>query len=154
MSYSNTQISHTDTLGVLSYSWQYITLRLYDIKGIIDIMKWEIVFHEAFEAEFDELNVLVQDECFAHLKLLEKFGPRLKRPHVDTLKGSKHANMKELRFSADNGVWRLLFAFDPKRHAILLVCGDKSGVNQTKFYKDLIKKADSRFDSHLLKQKG
>ncbi|TAE34443.1 MAG: hypothetical protein EAY65_02120 [Alphaproteobacteria bacterium] len=57
--------------------------------------------------------------------------------------------MKELRFDADKGVWRVAFAFDPKRNAILLVAGDKSGANQKKFYKLLIKKADERFAQHL-----
>jgi hypothetical protein len=115
-----------------------------------------INFDDVFEPEFDELTELVQDECLAHLKLLEKFGPELGRPHVDTLNDSKHANMKELRFNADNGVWRLAFAFDPKRQAILLVCGDKSGGSEKRFYKELIKKADKRFDNHLmvLKKRG
>ena len=113
-------------------------------------MVWDIIFNTDFEQEFDELSESVQDECFAHLKLLEKFGPSLGRPHVDTLNGSKHTNMKELRFSADNGVWRLAFAFDPKRQGILLICADKSGGSQKRFYKDLIKKADKRFDEHLL----
>jgi hypothetical protein len=119
-------------------------------------MKWEINFADEFEPEFDELNETVQDECYAHLRLLEKFGPSLGRPHVDTLNGSKHANMKELRFNADNGVWRLAFAFDPDRHGILLICGDKSGTSQKRFYKDLIKQADKRFDNHLaeLKKRG
>lgn len=62
--------------------------------------------------------------------------------------------MKELRFSADNGVWRAAFAFDPKRKAILLVAGDKSGTGQKKFYKTLINKADKRFEQHLLALKG
>lgn len=57
--------------------------------------------------------------------------------------------MKELRFDADNGVWRLAFAFDPERKAILLVGGDKSGVSSKAFYKKLLKKADDRFDKHL-----
>ena len=82
-------------------------------------------------------------------KLLEVFGPELGRPRVDTLKGSSHANMKELRFEAENGVWRVAFAFDPKRRAILLVAGDKSGVGEKRFYRQLIKKADKRFDTHL-----
>jgi len=116
-------------------------------------MNWIINFDDDFELEFDELNEIVQDECFAHLKILEKFGPELGRPHVDTLNGSKHSNMKELRFSADNGVWRLAFAFDPKRKAILFVCGDKSGGSEKRFYKSLIKRADTRFDKHLLKLK-
>jgi hypothetical protein len=85
----------------------------------------------------------------AHARLLEEFGPHLGRPRVDTLKGSKHANMKELRFDAANGVWRVAFAFDPKRKAILLVCGDKSGSSEKRFYNQLIKKADERFDNHL-----
>lgn len=72
---------------------------------------------------------------------------------MDTLKGSRHTNMKELRFKADNGVWRVAFAFDPKRQAILLVCGDKSGVNEKKFYDKLIEKADKRFDQHLAQLK-
>lgn len=112
-------------------------------------MNWKIIFQEDFDLEFDELNEIVQNECFAHLKVLEKFGPELGRPHVDTLKGSKHSNMKELRFSADNGVWRLAFAFDPYRQGILLICGDKSGGSEKRFYKELIKKADKRFDMHL-----
>jgi hypothetical protein len=57
--------------------------------------------------------------------------------------------MKELRFRADDGVWRVAFAFDPKRQAILLVAGDKSGVAQKRFYKALIAKADKRFAEHL-----
>jgi hypothetical protein len=55
--------------------------------------------------------------------------------------------MKELRFDADNGVWRVAFAFDPKRRAILLVAGDKAGATQKRFYKQLIQKADKRFDA-------
>jgi hypothetical protein len=63
--------------------------------------------------------------------------------------------MKELRFDAADGVWRVAFAFDPKRKAILPVAGDKSGVSEKKFYKRLIAKADDRVDAHLarLKQK-
>jgi hypothetical protein len=77
-------------------------------------------------------------------------GPQLGRPHVDTLNGSKHSNMKELRFRADNGVWRIAFAFDLKRRAILLVGGDKSGISQDKFYRNLIDIADCRFNQHHL----
>jgi hypothetical protein len=66
-----------------------------------------------------------------------------------TLSGSKHANMKELRFRADGGVWRIAFAFDSERAAILLVGGNKSGVSSGRFYKGLIKRADARFDQHL-----
>jgi len=116
-------------------------------------MSWVVQFDEAFELEFDELPETVQDEMLAHAKLLEQFGPTLGRPRVDTLNGSRHPNMKELRFQADGGVWRVAFAFDPQRQAILLVCGDKSGVSERKFYKQLIRKADERFDQHLARLK-
>ena len=64
--------------------------------------------------------------------------------------------MKELRFDADDGVWRIAFAFDPQREAILLVAGDKSGGGERHFYKALIRKADTRFSAHLepLKKAG
>jgi hypothetical protein len=71
------------------------------------------------------------------------------RPRADTLNGSRHANLKELRFYAADGVWRLAFAFDPRRRAILLIAGDKSGTDEKRFYRDLIRKADMRFDDHL-----
>ena len=116
-------------------------------------MTWDILFDTAFDPEFDELAAQVQDELLVHARLLEAFGPTLGRPRVDTLNGSRHANMKELRFDAANGVWRVAFAFDPKRQAILLVAGDKSGVGKKHFYKALIKKADERFDAHLARLK-
>ncbi len=96
----------------------------------------------------------VRIELLAKAKLIEAFGPSLRRPHADTLEGSKHANMKELRFSADGGEWRAAFAFDPERNAIVLVAGDKSGVSQARFYRLLIAKADARFDAHLEGLKG
>lgn len=116
-------------------------------------MKWTVVLHDIFAEEFDELHKEVQDQLLSHALVLEEFGPQLGRPSVDTLKGSKHANMKELRFKADKGVWRVAFAFDPKRKAILLVAGDKSGVSESRFYKELIKKADDRFSDYLKESK-
>lgn len=117
-------------------------------------MSWKIVFHEGFEPEFGGLSVAVQDELLARAMLLERFGPELGRPHVDTLKGSAFPNMKELRFDADNGVWRVAFAFDPDRKAILLVGGNKSGGSEQRFYKQLIRKADERFGRHLARLRG
>ncbi|MEP7062876.1 MAG: type II toxin-antitoxin system RelE/ParE family toxin [Betaproteobacteria bacterium] len=81
--------------------------------------------------------------------MLENYGPDLGRPTVDTLKGFKHANMKELRFSWEGQVWRMAFAFDLNRRAVLLVGGDKGGVDQKRFYKRLIATADRRFDEHI-----
>jgi hypothetical protein len=113
------------------------------------MVSWTVQFHQAFDSEFQGLSEAVQDELLAHAKVLELMGPTLGRPRVDTLKGSRHANMKELRFDADNGVWRVAFAFDTERQAILLVAGDKSGGSQEKFYRELIRTADRRFDEHL-----
>jgi hypothetical protein len=104
-------------------------------------------FHDAFDSEFHDLPEDIQDEVLAHARLLEEFGPNLGRPRVDTLKGSRHANMKELRFDTADGGWRV--AFDPQRRAILLVCGDKSGGSERRFYRQLIRKTDDRFDDHL-----
>lgn len=112
-------------------------------------MTWKVEFHPAFLKEFRKYTETVQDEILAKSLLIESFGPMLGRPHVDVLKGSKHSNMKELRIDADGGVWRVAFAFDPKRKAVLLVAGDKAGKSEKKFYKNLIKKADARFDGHL-----
>ena len=81
-------------------------------------MSWVVRFDAVFDPEFDELSATVQDELLAHARLLEEFGPILGRPWADTLNGSRHANMKELRFDASDGVWRVAFAFDPKRQAI------------------------------------
>jgi hypothetical protein len=112
-------------------------------------MPWVVLFDEEFEQEFLALQQEVRDELVAHAKLLEDYGPQLGRPHADTLKGSKHANMKELRFSAADGVWRVAFAFDPRRQAVVLVAGDKAGVSEERFYKRLIAKADKRYAGHL-----
>ena len=120
------------------------------VPGVI-LAAWpgKSVFHPDFDPEVDALAPEVQDELLAHAKLLEAFGPTLGRPRADTLKGSRRANMKELRFTADGGVWRIAFAFDPERKAVLLVAADKSGVGQRRLYRRLIGKADERFDQHL-----
>ena len=112
-------------------------------------MTWSVLFHDDFDAEFSALDEDLQDELLAHARLLAEFGPNLGRPTVDTLKGSKHTNMKELRFSWQGKVWRVAFAFDPQRQAVLLVGGDKGGADQRRFYRRLIAVADERYDVHL-----
>ena len=110
---------------------------------------WEVLLHDAFVEELEQLNERLQDELFAHAKLLANYGPHLGRPTVDTLKGSSYFNMKEMRFSWQQEVWRVAFAFDPKRQVILLVGGNKCGVNQSRFYKRLIQVAEHRYQEHL-----
>jgi hypothetical protein len=113
------------------------------------LMAWMVLYHDAFAAEFDALPEAVQDALLASVSLLASYGPALGRPHADTLAGSRHANMKELRFKAEGGVWRVAYAFDPVRRGIVLVAGDKAGKAQARFYKTLIAKADARFSDHL-----
>jgi len=110
---------------------------------------WVVEIGDEFEPEFNALHEDVQMEILALARLLQQFGPRLGRPRVDTLNGSRYANMKELRFSAVGGEWRVGFAFDTKRKAILLVAADKSGSSEKRFYRELIRKADERFSAHL-----
>ncbi len=110
---------------------------------------WDVIFHDEFLPEFRGFSKIVQDELVALTVNLQERGPLLGRPHVDTLNGSGHANMKELRFNADGGVWRIAFAFDIERKAILLVAGNKAGVAKDRFYRDLIRVADRRFSQHL-----
>jgi len=112
-------------------------------------MSWTVLFHEAFHTEFSGLDDDLQDELLAHGRLLAEFGPNLGRPTVDTLKGSRHANMKELRFSWAGEIWRVAFAFDPLRQAVMLIGGDKGGADQRRFYKRLIQVADDRYGDHL-----
>lgn len=117
-------------------------------------MSWTVEFHDDFEPEFVALDSAIQDALLAVAKLLADYGPQLGRPYADTLKGSKHANMKELRFETSDGEWRVAFGFDPQRQAILLVAGDKSGGSQKRFYRQLIAKADKRFSAHLHRLKA
>ncbi len=109
---------------------------------------WVVEFHPEFSRDVLGFSDSVRREIYSLAGLLRAMGPQLGRPHVDTLKGSQRANMKELRFRADDGAWRVAFAFDTHRRAILLVGGDKSGVSQDKFYRNLIDIADRRFDQH------
>jgi hypothetical protein len=110
---------------------------------------WNVEYGDEFDAEVQTFAEEVQDKLAAMALVLEAIGPQLSRPRSDTLNGSKHANMKELRFNVGKQVWRVAYAFDPKRSAILLVGGNKQGVNERLFYQWLIREADGRYDRHL-----
>lgn len=116
-------------------------------------MMWPIATTDDFDCWFTELDEDAQAEVMAKVELLKLLGPALARRHADTLNGSKHANLKELRADTAEHVLRIAFAFDPHRSGILLVGGDKSGVSQKRFYKRLIEKADELYDEHLAKIK-
>ena len=113
-------------------------------------ISWNVIFEDEFDAEFQGMPEKLQDEILAHALLLKDYGPNLGRPTVDTLKGSKHTNMKELRFAWKGVVSRIAFSFDPVRQAVLLAAADKSGADQKRVYKKLISLADRRYDRYLL----
>lgn len=109
---------------------------------------WEVLFHPELEAELEGLPADAAAKLAEVLIVLRQLGPQLGRPLVDTLKGSRYDNLKELRFSAD-GVWRFAFAFDPKRRAIVLAAMDKRSSNQQRAYALLIKLAEQRYADHV-----
>ena len=106
------------------------------------------------ESWLHELDQDSYEQVVAALELLEERGPQLGRPLVDTMKTSRHKNMKELRpGSKGRSELRILFAFDIERHAVLLVAGDKSRSWKT-WYEANIPVADDRLDEHTSKLKG
>jgi len=108
---------------------------------------WEVEFTDEFESWWVTLGVDEQKSIDASVELLREMDPQLSRPHADTIQGSKHANMKELRTQHRGRPLRTLFAFDPRRCAILLIGGDKTGDNR--FYQQMIPLADRLYDDHL-----
>ncbi len=114
---------------------------------------WEVATTDEFDDWFSSLNDEARIELIAKVTLLRQLGPALPRPHADTLKGSRHSNLKELRADSSDHVLRVAFAFDPRRRGILLIGGDKSGISQSLFYRRLISKADRLYDEHLARLK-
>ena len=111
---------------------------------------WSVEFHPSCEEWANGLTQADAEALLAAIRLLREEGPALGRPLVDTLKGSRHKNMKELRpGSTGRTKIRVLFAFDLERNAILLVGGDKSS-NWAGCYKKNIPLADDRLDEHQL----
>jgi hypothetical protein len=108
---------------------------------------WEIEVTDEFARWWDALTVDQQESVTDRVDLLGERGPDLGRPVVDHIEASRHHNMKELRAS-QGGVLRVLFMFDPRRHVILLVGGDKSG-NWSGWYDKAIPLADDLYDRYL-----
>jgi hypothetical protein len=116
-------------------------------------MAWEVEYTDQFGGWFDALEEAEQESVVIAVEILQEEGPGLGRPLVDTIKGSRHANMKELR--PRRGNLRVLFAFDPRRMAILLIGGDKTHRWEA-WYQNVIPLADQLYDDHLatLKEEG
>lgn len=108
---------------------------------------WEVEYTDEFGQWWETLSAAEQASVEASVSLLEQFGPNLSRPHADTVNGSRHSNMKELRTQCRGRPLRTFFAFDPRRCAILLIGGDKTG--DSRFYERMIPIADELFDEYL-----
>lgn len=111
---------------------------------------WQIQTTDRFDEWFDALNDTDRENVIAGMLVLEQKGPLLSRPYADTVKGSTHPNMKELRVQSRGNPIRAFFAFDPERTGILLCAGEKTGKDK-RFYDEMIPVADREFTAHLQK---
>lgn len=110
-------------------------------------MPWDVEVSDEFLGWFDGLTEDEQFSITRSVDLLEQAGPMLGRPHVDTLKGARYPNMKELRVQHEGRPYRVLFAFDPRRMAYLLIGGDKTG--NDRWYEEIIPVAEQIYEQHL-----
>jgi hypothetical protein len=110
-------------------------------------MEWEVEFTDEFAAWWNGLTEDEQVDVNAKVILLQKLGPALPRPHADHIRTSRHPNMKELRIQHSGRPYRALFAFDPRRCAILLIGGDKTG--KDRWYEEFVPIADALYNEHL-----
>lgn len=108
---------------------------------------WEVILSDEIINWFQRLENASQDAILIKINLLRNIGPALSRPYADTIKRSKHKNMKELRVSNKKHVFRIFYAFDTKRKAIMLLGGDKRG--DKRFYDKMIPIADKILDRYL-----
>jgi hypothetical protein len=117
-------------------------------------MSWDVEYTDEFGEWWEGLTEEEQISLDASVRLLEALGPSLKYPHSSAINGSKHGHMRELRTQHDGRPYRTLYAFDPRRAAILLIAGDKTG--QDRWYEENVPKADKLYDEHLqtLKEEG
>lgn len=112
-----------------------------------DMMIFEVEYSDEFEFWWDTLTESEQDDIAASVGLLETMGPALRFPHSSGVKGSKHEHMRELRIQHAGDPYRVLYAFDPRRCAILLIGGNKTG--DKRWYQKFVPIADRIYDEHL-----
>ena len=110
-------------------------------------MPCEIEYTDEFEAWWNELTEDEQDSVAAKVQLLEQLGPQLPFPHSSSIRSSRHSHMRELRIQHQGDPYRVLYAFDPRRFAILLTGGCKAG--DDRWYETLVPIADDLYDEHL-----
>ncbi len=107
-------------------------------------MPWNVEFTDEFGSWWETLTESQQDDVTATAELLTEYGPRLKFPYSSGIESSKHSHMRELRIQSGGNPIRVFYAFDPRRMAILLIGGDKTG--QDRFYKEYVPVADKLYD--------
>lgn len=110
-------------------------------------MSWEVEYTDEFEAWWFGLSESEQDDVDATVRLLEEKGPSLPYPFSSGISSSKHNHMRELRIQHSGEPYRVLYAFDPRRCAILLLGGNKTG--NDRWYVEMVPKADRIYDEHL-----
>lgn len=111
------------------------------------IKGWVVIARPKFLHWLDSQDKLIQKRVAVSLQMLEDMGPSLGRPYADTVYGSRFKNMKELRIQCQGRPVRAFFAFDPKRQAVVLCAGDKTG--DKRFYEKLIPMADAEFQLYM-----
>lgn len=114
---------------------------------------WEIETTDTFDKWFKDLSDTDRENVLATILVLKEKGPLLSRPHADSVYGSIHSNMKELRVQSKGRPIRAFFAFDPTRTGIILCAGEKTG-KEKRFYEEMIPVADREFSTHLEQLKG
>ena len=117
-------------------------------------VSWDVEVTDTFVEWWNSLDEHQQVDVAHSVGLLEQLGPALGFPHSSKIKGSRHSVMRELRTQSGGRPLRTLYAFDPRRTAILLLGGDKPG--NDRWYEQFVPIADRLFDEHLkdLRKKG
>lgn len=110
-------------------------------------MEWEVEYTDEFGEWWEGLTEAEQEDLAAVVELLEHKGPQLPHPFSSGINGSKHSHMRELRIQHAGRPYRTLYAFDPRRMAILLIGGDKTG--NDRWYDENVPQADKLYDEHL-----
>lgn len=110
-------------------------------------MTWDVEYTDELEQWWNVLTEAEQESVDAAVRLLEEKGPQLRFPHSSGIEGSRHEHMRELRVPHEGRPYRVLYAFDPRRCAILLIGGDKTG--DDRWYEKQIPVADRLYDTHL-----
>ncbi len=110
-------------------------------------MAWEVEFSDEFGEWWNDLTAAEQQSVDFTVSLLQEVGPSLRMPHSTGVETSRHAHMRELRIQHEGRPYRVLYAFDPRRAAMLLIGGDKTGKNR--WYEEYVPLADAIYDRHL-----